>query len=260
MPDILNCSQIKCKLLLHCVVPCCYKNMGLYPAVFSIYRLYPARIYYIIESGGIYLGLFSPFPGTQIMRRTGLENRVSADTYGKAFIVCCIICLQETQLFTLTITWAINGAPYMKIPGHHEWCRLLYNFFFVILRYVTPSYSNIINMISAKWAFEQRSWMVSVQIKTKKTTAKLKLQTVWTYQTNPGSVDMLLRSGCCLHVISYLSKESDTAMSKRMQRSSSHAVMFVWKNLIFLNAELFVCIHKGRKGCVAPTTTETGAV
>lgn len=39
---------------------------------------FPGCRYYIIES--MFAGLFSPFPGTQIMPRTGMENRVNADT------------------------------------------------------------------------------------------------------------------------------------------------------------------------------------
>lgn len=49
-----------------------------YNRLCSAFSPFPGCRYYIIES--VFSGLFSPFPGTQIMPRTGMENCVNADT------------------------------------------------------------------------------------------------------------------------------------------------------------------------------------
>lgn len=70
-----------------------YKNLRFYPPV-SIVKAVSSLELLLYSEQEINLSLFSPFPGTQIMSRTGLENRVLADTLRVRLTVTGIICLQ----------------------------------------------------------------------------------------------------------------------------------------------------------------------
>lgn len=85
-----------------------YKNLRFYPPV-SIVKAVSRLELLLYSEQEINLSLFSPFPGTQIMSRTGLENRVLADTLRVRLTVTGIICLKESQHLIFTII-AINGT------------------------------------------------------------------------------------------------------------------------------------------------------
>lgn len=85
-----------------------YKNLRFYPPV-SIVKAVSSLELLLYSEQEINLSLFSPFPGTQIMSRTGLENRVLADTLRVRLTVTGIICFKESQHLIFTII-AINGT------------------------------------------------------------------------------------------------------------------------------------------------------
>lgn len=116
---ILNSCQIKSKVLLSCSVWCMfYKKVGLYPVACSM------KLLHYWERGN-YLGLFIPFPGTQIMPCTGLENRVNADTLMGSFYSLRRNLPSGNPTFHINDKWHTNiprhGWSLMQIPLKSIW-------------------------------------------------------------------------------------------------------------------------------------------
>lgn len=109
-----------------------YEKWGLYPAGFSTQPVSGMKLLHYWERG-IYSGLIQPISrhSDYAPHWTGKSCQCRF-SYGKAFIVCGVICLQEAQLFFFFYSsrgMAVNGMLTHKywIPEcDPSWCALLY--------------------------------------------------------------------------------------------------------------------------------------